>query len=153
METVLLYSFHQVLPNSLFFKKPISQRSSFNQVRIFSSVNHSSSTRTLKMAQAAQNPGNKIHPFTHIYIYICMYMCLYVCPSCVCVMLLLLFFFCSFDYDQVCVFEKQTVKLDSTGCEWKRNEIDETPRDRLLLMLMVFVLHTSFYELNLMWVC
>jgi hypothetical protein len=63
------------------------------------------------------------------------------------------FFFCSFDYDQVCVFEKQTVKLDSTGCEWKRNEIDETPRDRLLLMLMVFVLHTSFYELNLMWVC
>ncbi|GMY36316.1 non-heme chloroperoxidase-like isoform X2 [Fagus crenata] len=56
METVLLYSFHQVLPNSLFFKKPISQRSSFNQVRIFSSVNHSSSTRTLKMAQAAQNP-------------------------------------------------------------------------------------------------
>ncbi len=80
-------------------------------------------------------------------MYMCLYSCMYahhVCVWC---------FFCSFDYDQVCVFEKQTVKLDSTGCEWKRNEIDETPRDRLLLMLMVFVLHTSFYELNLMWVC
>ena len=54
------------------FKKPISPRSFFSQLSIFDSGNHSS-TRTLKMAQAAQNPGNKIHPFTHTYLYVFVY--------------------------------------------------------------------------------
>ena len=87
METLLLcnYNFHQVLPipNSLVFKKPISPRSSFNQVRFFSSSNHSSTTRTLKMAQTTQNPGNEIHHCTRTYLYIYVYvhkcMSLYFC--------------------------------------------------------------------------
>ena len=65
MATLLLcnYNFHQVLPipNSQVFEKPISPRSSFNQVRFFSSGNHSSTTRNLKMAPTTQNLGNKIH--------------------------------------------------------------------------------------------